>query len=45
MFKPIKYNLHDLLIAKHIAELMLDRAVDFKVLKILNKAIMEAKLI
>ena len=37
------YKLQDLLIAKHIAELLIDRCVDIKMLKQLNKAIFQIK--
>ena len=38
-----EYKLQDLLIAKKIAELLIDRCVDIKVLKQLNKAIFQIK--
>ena len=43
MTSPNDYNIHDLLIARQIAELLIDRCVDIKVLKQLNKTIMKIK--
>ena len=43
MTLPNDYKLQYLLIAKHIAELLIDRCVDIKVLKQLNKAIFQIK--
>ena len=43
MTSPNDYNIHDLLKAKQIAELLIDRCVDIKVLKQLNKAIFQKK--
>ena len=37
------YKLQDLLIAKHIAELLIDRCVDIKVLKAINETIFQIK--
>ena len=43
MTLPNDYKLQDLLIAKNIAEQLIDRCVDIKVLKQLNKAIFQIK--
>ena len=43
MTLPNDYKLQDLLIAKHIAELLIDRCVDIKVLKAINETIFQIK--
>ena len=43
MTLPNDYKLQDLLIAKHIAELLIDRCVDVKVLKAINETIFQIK--
>ena len=37
------YKLQDLLIAKQIAELLIDRCIDIKVLKAINETIFQIK--
>ena len=39
MTSPNDYNRQDLLLAKHIAELLIDRCVDIKILKAINETI------
>ena len=43
MTLPHDYKLQDLLITKHIAELLMDRCVDIEVLKAINKARFQIK--
>ena len=43
MTLPNDYKLQDLLIAKRIAELLIDRCVDIKVLKALDETIFQIK--
>ena len=43
MTLPNDYKLQDLLLAKHIAELLMDRCVDIKVLKAINETFFQLK--
>ena len=43
MTLPNDYKLQDLLIAKQIAELLIDRCIDIKVLKAINVTIFQIK--
>ena len=43
MTLPNDYKLQDLFIAKQIAELMIDRCIDSKVLKAINETIFQIK--